>query len=215
MVRKKRLKVDIVRLKIIFAMFKSIMKIYMISRVLKMKYTTISAIVRHIGLQKISNRRGLKHTLCVRLLPGLSKQLSYNLLKPLSAITAEYNLYKSLHLSERTIRHYIQRLKICSNVSIKKPFLKHKHVPARLKCARGNNTRTPIQCSTESITDMFSFTIRAVKNCVRVWRKQSQSYYLRYPTPLLTSGYEIVSVWGTFLFRRQTSLARIIGGFNQ
>ena len=49
-----------------------------------------------------------------------------SLLKHIDTVTAEFNAYCGIQMSERTIRRYIHKIKIRSYVLVQKPFLARK-----------------------------------------------------------------------------------------
>ena len=191
------------------------MKKSVIARVLKMRLGTISAIIKRQKQGKTKKVRGRRQKLCERSLRRLRRFIDYEPFKHLSLITAEFNKYNGLQLSERTIRRCIHKLKIKSYVSVQKPFLTRKHITARIKWAKKHKKWTPMQWSTVAFTDESTFTVQPVKNHVRVWRMKSRRYSLKYVTPTFKSGYKTVNVWAAFSIRGRTPLVRIDGRFNQ
>ena len=213
--RKQRKALDKGRCRTIYDMYKGGMRVVEISKVLRAPRSTISNVIRRYKKQNVSKRRGRKPSLCIRSLRRLQRSIHENPFKPLALITAEFNTYSAIQLSERTIRRYIHKLKLNSYVSVQKPFLLSRHRVARVEWARKHHGWDTARWSTVMFTDESSFAVMPTKNHCRVWRLKSTRYDMRYVTPTFKSGYQLVNVWGGFSNRGRTPLVRVNGRFNQ
>ena len=64
-------------------------------------------------------------------------------------------------------------------------------------------------------TDESTFTVRSIKNRLRVWRKPGHSWEQQCTVPTFKSGFQSVSVWGGFSKQGRTCLVGIVENFNQ
>ena len=74
---------------------------------------------------------------------------------------------------------------------------------------------TTEQWSQVMFADESSFTVRPIKNRLRVWRKPRQRREQQCTVPTFKSAFQSVIVWGGFSKQGRTSLVGIVGNFNQ
>ena len=74
----------------------------------------------------------------------LQKYVFEHYFEPLHVITARFNEYTKLHLSEWTIRRYIKELNTGPYIAVQKPFLRKKSMNTRVAwaCQHTNWTTT-------------------------------------------------------------------------
>ena len=66
-----------------------------------------------------------------------------------------------------------------------------------------------------AFTDEASFTLRPLKNYVRVWRREGTGYETRNIIFTFKSVFVLLSVWGLFSSRERSTLVRVNGTLNQ
>ena len=138
-----------------------------------------------------------------------------NCFDPLYVIAAKFNATTKLHFSERTVRRYIRKLNFQSRIAIQKPFLSKKNMSARVVWGRTHKEWTLEQWANVVFTDESCFTLRPLKNLLRVWRYDGHRLNSKQIVPTFKSGYQSVSVWGSFSLRGHTALVRTIGSFDR
>ena len=100
-------------------------------------------------------------------------------------------------------------------IAVQKPFKNPRHLQAPLKWARMHEKWTAQQSSQAMFTGESTFTVRTIKNRLRVWRKPGQIWEQQYLVPKVKSGFQSVSVKAGFSKQERTSLVGIVGNFNQ
>ncbi len=138
-----------------------------------------------------------------------------NCFDPLYVIAGKFNATTKLHLSESTVRRYIRKLNFQSRIAIQKPFPSKKNMSARVVWGRTHKDWTLEQWANVMFTDESCFTVRPVKNRLRVWRHNGHRLNSKHIVPTFKSGYQSMSVWGGFSLRGRTTLVGTIGSFDR
>ena len=138
-----------------------------------------------------------------------------NKFDPLHAIAARFNESTELNLCECTVRRYIRKLKMDCSKGVQKPFVSSKNIAAGILWARTHDGWTLAQWSNVMFTDESRFTVRSVRNRLRIWRTRGIHLHPKSVVPTFESGYQSVSVWGGFSARGRTPLVGTMGTFNQ
>ena len=162
-----------------------------------------------------TSKPGRKHKLGPRCQRRLIKYVRDNNKQPLFVIAARFRTLDGTKLSKRTIRRYLHKKHIRSYIASSKPFLTMKHIDARLSSRTLRHAWTMQQWSKVAFTDECSFTLRPMKNYIRVWRREGSRYETANMVHTFKSGYVSMSVWGLFSARGRTPLVRIVGTLNQ
>ena len=100
-------------------------------------------------------------------------------------------------------------------MTVPKPFLKARHIKARLKWARSYSKWNHCNWAQVAFSDESSFVVRSSRKGTRVWRKPNERFLPQHCSPTCESGYEVVSVWGAFSVRVRASLVKVSGTSNQ
>ena len=136
----------------------------------------------------------------------LKKHVLENCFEPLYAITAPFNHHTQLYLSTWIIRRFIKKMNFSPYIAVQKPFLCKKKMKAQIEWARTHDSSSMQQWANVSFTDVATFTVRPIKNRLKVWRYRGSRMHQRHIVPTFKSGYQTVSVWGAFSVRGRTSL---------
>ena len=181
----------------------------------KMKRPTVSNVIRRYKNNTVGNKKkmGRKPKLSERGMRLLKKYVLQNCFEPLYVITARFNAATKLQLSINTTRRYIKKLKMYSYVAIQKPFLRKKNISARIKWAMMHKNWTLNQWSKVAFTDEASFTVRPMRNRLKVWRHRGKGMLPNNIVPTFKSGYQTISVWGCFSMHGRTPPVGTIGSF--
>ncbi len=128
---------------------------------------------------------------------------------------ARFNHHTQLHLSTWTVRRYIKKMNMTPYIAIQKPFLSKKNMNACIVWARTHGSWSMQQWANVAFTDEATFTVRSVKNRLKVWRHRGSRLHQRQIVLTFKSVYQTVSVWGGFSMRGRTSLFGTIGSFDR
>ena len=138
-----------------------------------MKQPTVSNIFRRlrtINMKPVQKKMGRKPKLSERGMRLLRRYILDNKFEPLYTIAARFNDSIGLNLLARTVRRYMRKLKMNWYIAVQKPYLSTKNIAARILWARTHEEWTHTRWSNVLFTDESSFTVRPVKNRLRVWR---------------------------------------------
>ena len=160
-------------------------------------------------------KMGRKHKLGPRCQRRLLNFVRNNSKQPLYMIAAQFHNSDGTTLSARSIGRYLHNNGILSFVAASKPYLSLKHVNARLTWCTERYLWTMQQWDEVAFTDEASFTLRPLKNYLRVWRRECTRYEKRNMVSRFKSGFVSLSVWGLFSTRGRSRLVRISGPLNQ
>ena len=189
-----------------------------ISKYYGMKRPTVSNIIRREKQKKLQvtmKKRGRNRKLSERGMRLFRNYVLDNCFDPLYVIVTKFNATTGLQLSERTGRRYVRILKMNSNIAIQKPFISTKIMASRILWARTHKDWTLSQWSNVLFTDESSFSVRPLKNRLRVWRHKGCRLQHRHVVPTFKSGHKTVSVWGGFSMLGRTPLVATVGKFDQ
>ena len=124
-------------------------------------------------------------------------------------IATQFRTVHGTKLSVRTIRRYLHSSGIRSYVAASKPHFTLKHINARLNWCTERCVWSIAEWNKVAFTDEASFTLRPLKNYVRVWRCEGTRYESRNMVSTFKSGFVSLSVWGQFSSRGRRALVRI------
>ena len=190
---------------------KDIAKFYNMSR------PTVSNIIRRItasNCRSIPKKQGRPLILDDRGTRLLRKCVMQNCFQSLHTILARFNHIYKYDMSICTIRRYIHKLGLNSFISRQKPFISKKNLRSRLNWAHDHKNWTDLQWKTVLFTDESCFSVRPMKNRLKVWKKKGQDLAMKHIVPTFKSGYLSVSVWGGFSSKGRTPLVGTIGSFD-
>ena len=114
--------------------------------------------------------------------------------KTLIAISTLLQEEHGVQLSTRTIRRYLHEYCIESYVAAAKPFPSPKHIEARLQWCILRKQWTTNQWEQLAFSDETTFTLRPLKNHLRIWRKKGKLYLPTNIVPTFKSGSVSLSV---------------------
>ena len=158
---------------------------------------TISNIIRRLrtsNIKPVKKNMGRKPKLSARGMRLLQQYVLNNKFDPLHTIAARFKDSTALNLCERTVRRYIRKLKMDCYIVVQRPFVSSKNTEARILWARTHDGWTLAQWTNVMFTDESSFTVRLVRNRLRIWRARGTRFHAKSVVPTLKSGYQSVSV---------------------
>ena len=178
---------------------------------------TVKSIIRRSRQVKPAQIRkpGRLHKLGPRCVRKLLNYVRDNGRLPLFAIASQFRAANSERLSVRTLQRYLHRDGINSYVAAVKPFLTERHISYRLNWCPKRRNWTQEMWDKVAFTDEASFTLRPIKNYVKVWRKRNTRFELKNMAPTFKSGYVSLSVWGMFSSQGKSPLVRLCGTMDQ
>ncbi len=156
------------------------------------KQPTVSNIIRRLlttNLKPVRKKMGRKPKLSERGMRLLRQYILYNKFEPLYIIAARFHESVGLNLSARTVRRYIRKLKMDCYIVVQKPYPSTKNIGARILWARNHEKWTHTQWCNVMFTDESSFTVRPVKNRLRVWRTKETRLHPNFTVPAFKREY--------------------------
>ena len=128
----------------------------------------------------------------------------------LSDITNLVNNMGTTHVSETTVQHILNSsLGLNARIAVKKPFLKHSHMRARLMWARAHRGWGSEDWQCIIWTDEASVEIGKDSRAIWVWRRPGERYADRCLAPTFKSGRQSLMIWGCMAYGRLGALVRI------
>ena len=128
-----------------------------------------------------------------------------NFSNPLFVIVGKFTYGTVIKLSVGIGRRYIYKLGMSPYIAVQKPFKTPRHLLSPLKWARMHERWTAQQWNQAMFTGESTFSVRTIKNRLRVWRKTGQIWKQQYLVPKVKSVFQSVSVKAGFLKQEKTS----------
>ncbi len=184
-----------------------------IARRLKLHRATVSAIIKRYNRKKTIKwveTRGRKYCLIKRSLRLLKSYVCKSCFQTLHLITAKFVENIGINDSVSILRRCLHQLKLNSYMAVPKPFLKPRHIKARIKCARSYSKWHDCKWSQVAFSDESSFAVCSSNKRMRLLRKKNERFLRLHSSPTFKYGYEVVSVWGAFSVHGRTTLVNYL-----
>ena len=133
---------------------------------------TVKSIIRRRNKEatnkSLMKKQGRKLSLGPRYIRRLLNFVRNNNKQPLFYIASNFKALNGSTLSQKTIKRYLQKNGIRSNIAASKPYFTSKHIAARLNWCITRQQWSMQQWDKVAFSDESSFTLKPIKNHSRV-----------------------------------------------